>query len=331
MSSRPKGVLTWETQSQFLDIIDGYQVQIDVTTAFSDPIIDQVVYPEDDSRSAVQVSRIGASTRDTAPVSLSASNNETNERTDYFSVQLNELTNYGDLVDGTVYYWRTRPTYMDSIATVFTVEEKSFTYITGNRAPNPPTDGFSPANDEPVSSLTPMISWNAASDPDVNDTPDLLRYVVELDTLNAFTTPVMTDSTTTGNTSVQLVDPLISGYRYYYRVKTIDDDDAESAWSATQQFLTLMPPQNVAIEHGEEGVTLSWDATTTNLGSMVYSVYSSSDPQAIFPDEWAVEAVNLNTTSWQDTNATEPVKFYAVTVGIATRNVAPETSIESME
>ncbi len=315
----PEGVLSWETQSQFLEIIEGYQVQIDVTTAFTNPIIDQVVYPEDDTRSAAQASRIGASSKETALVTLSASNPETVQRTDYHSVQLNELTNYGDLVGGTVYYWRTRPIYSDSIASVFTVEEKSFTYVAGNSAPNPPTDGFSPANDDPVSSLTPMISWNAATDPDSSDTPDLLRYFVELDTLDVFSAPVVTDSTTVGNPHIQLEDPLISGYRYYYRVKTIDDEDAESEWSVTQQFVTLLPPQNVIIACGEEGVTLSWEAMATNLGNMVYTVYSSSDPEAIFPDEWAVEAVNLGTTSWQDSDATAPMKFYIVTVGSASR------------
>ncbi|MCD4817425.1 MAG: hypothetical protein K8S23_01890 [Candidatus Cloacimonetes bacterium] len=81
-----------------------------------------------------------------------------------------------------------------------------------------------------------------------------------------------------------------------------------------------MPPQNVTIIRSETGTTITWDEMPFNTRGIVYTVYSSDDPEATFSDEWIVEAVNLTTTSWQDTDLTLEKKFYKVTVGSQIRS-----------
>ena len=122
---------------------------------------------------------------------------------------------------------------------------------------------------------------------------------------------------------------MLEGYSYYYRVKTIDDEDLESSWSDTQQFLTIMPPQNVTITRSESGTTISWDGMPFNTRGIVYTVYSSDDPEATFSDEWIIEAVNLNTSSWLDTDLTSDKKFYKVTVGSETRAISNKEKVKT--
>ncbi len=284
---KPSGNLLWQTNN--LSLISSYQIQIDNNPDFLSPEVDDnVLMPN--SRS----------------VNL------------YAGVILNELPDYAGLIDNTVYYWRMRPVYNNGWESIFTDGSAHFFFNKINTAPEAPENGFSPENGNMISGLTPIISWNNASDPDLSDNSDHLKYCVELDTSNTFQNPVYTLLTEFGQTFVHVMNPLISGYRYYYRVKTIDDESAESDWSAVQQFITLIPPQNITIARAATGVMISWDAVPINIRSIAYTVYSSTDLNAVFPDGWVVEAANLTTTSWNDPNTSASCKFYRVTVGDGT-------------
>jgi len=328
-------VLCWETDSD--DYLIGFQIQIDDNSDFSSPIVDDK--QEYTSRSIISTEDIkylqnnyrretSKSKREKAGL-----NNKKEIDRDIYTfagVALNELTGYDNLVENSSYYWRMRPIYnvVWTEAVLFTDGTDNFVYNTGNNAPNAPTDGFVPANDDPIATLTPIISWNNATDPDHSDYADLLKYIVELDTLNTFTTPVLTDTTAQGTTYIQVQSDLLEGYRYYYRIKTIDDENAESGWSTTQQFLTLMPPQNVTISRTDTETTLSWDAMPFDTRGTVYTIYSSDDPNKAFPESWIVEAVNLGTTTWQDIDSTSSKKFYKVTVGSEVRAISNKVKVE---
>ncbi|MCD4817424.1 MAG: hypothetical protein K8S23_01885 [Candidatus Cloacimonetes bacterium] len=141
----------------------------------------------------------------------------------FVGIQLNELTDFENLTENTNYYWRIRPKYNTCWTEVvlYTDGTANFVFNAMNNNPNPPTEGFSPSNDAAVATLTPIISWNNATDPDYGDNSDVLRYTIEIDTTNTFATIQETHITDMGTTFVLLTTELLEGYRYYYRVKTI--------------------------------------------------------------------------------------------------------------
>ena len=206
------GELSWD--ADYYSEMDSYVIQFDEVSGFTSPFEESIELSKDGMKGL------------------------------NYSVVISDLTSYASMVDGQTYYWRIKPLYSGSIyTTYFTAIPNSFTLYKQNQLPTAPVSGFSPANDD-LETTTPMLNWNAGSDPDGH--AEDLKYRLEVDNDNTFSTPVFTDTTDPGETFSQLTG-LTDGLRYYYRVKTIDTDLAESAWSATQQFITVMPPQSVKI------------------------------------------------------------------------------------
>jgi len=233
-----------------------------------------------------------------------------------FSVPLNSFANYVALHDNNTYYWRMRPIYNDKRRyTSFSEVPGSFTLDLTNSSPQAPFDGFVPANDEVVSSLTPTIAWDNGYDPDPGDHPGTLHYVIQLDTVVTFATIQYEATTADGVTHADVSSGLLSGYRYFYRIKTVADQSSQSDWSSIQSFLTIMPPQNVILTSDGQNLTLSWDPMFNNTrDNLVYTIYSCPDPYALFPDGWQLAAVQLTVPTWSEP-LTEERKFYRVTVG----------------
>jgi|GEM_PF-4688960 len=115
-----------------------------------------------------------------------------------------------------------------------------------NDPPLPPTAGFSPAspnypanntlaNLTVTDDTTPRISWTGsdALDPNATDTAAKLKYTVEIATDRLFTTVVRTLNSNLGQAYVDVPagSALANQTIYYYRVRTIDDDAAVSAWT----------------------------------------------------------------------------------------------------
>ncbi|MBN1338292.1 MAG: VCBS repeat-containing protein [Bacteroidales bacterium] len=208
---KPADWLTWEVQH--LASLAGYSIQVDEQAGFINPLED---YIDINSKKGKMIQHDKGLT---------------------YSIALNELGFYPFLTDNTVYHWRMRPVYLDGDSTCFTHPAPWFFFNKENTAPFPPMEGFNPAGDVAIGTLTPLISWNAAFDPDsISDHPGTLRYTVEVDTNNTFSSMIYTQTTAMGITYVQVNPALMEGYRYYYRIKTMDDEGLESAWSATQSF-----------------------------------------------------------------------------------------------
>ncbi|MDA3884892.1 MAG: hypothetical protein PF638_04790 [Candidatus Delongbacteria bacterium] len=68
-------------------------------------------------------------------------------------------------------------------------------------------------------------------------------------------------------------------------------------------------PSNISLNVVGTEATLGWDALS---GADTYNVYSSLDPNALFPDEWTLEASEVSDTSWVDDLAAEGKKFYRI-------------------
>jgi len=238
-------------------------------------------------------------------------------KTLWTGIALTSLTQFSELQNNVTYFWRMKPVYLGvNRFTKFTETPLSFVYLaTALSAPNPPVSGFNPANDDIESSL-PKLSWNVATDPDGH--AEDLYYICQLDTISTFTTIQYADTTAAGISSVQVGSTLPEGYRYYYRVKTIDADALQSVWSAYQTFLVVMPPQDVKIMDDGTNVNLTWDAVPVNSKGVVYTVYSSINPYAAFPSGWTVAATQLTSPAWSEPHSATK-KFYRITVGSSSK------------
>lgn len=144
-----------------------------------------------------------------------------------------------DLPDDLDYFWSVvaygsdDPQHLDGIVTVGTPEVSRFHLNRQNNPPNPVVSGFSPANGMGTDDSSPLISWNPATDPDIDDTPETLRYRFELGT--NFNNPLVSLSTNPGQTQAQIPIQLATGI-WYYRILTLDDENEISIWSETQFF-----------------------------------------------------------------------------------------------
>jgi uncharacterized repeat protein (TIGR02543 family) len=66
----------------------------------------------------------------------------------------------------------------------------------------------------------------------------------------------------------------------------------------TWQNLPLQPPTNYTIISTSSEATITWDGA---LGA-TYDIYSSEDPNALFPDDWTLEVSGETDPSWIDNN-----------------------------
>ncbi|MCP4710187.1 MAG: right-handed parallel beta-helix repeat-containing protein, partial [Planctomycetes bacterium] len=178
------------------------------------------------------------------------------------------------LVDNTGYFWRVEAY---DLAENTTIGNPIFSYFHLNYAndcPYPPAGGFSPGNGSTTGDPTPIISWDPAEDPDIDDPPETLWYVLEL-AANSNFTAATSHTAFEGTTQVEITPALSDGI-WYYRVKTYDDQGCGSDWSVTISFEIVscgMPTQPVA--QSPIGNSIVTD-TTPDL-----TVVNATDPQEL--------------------------------------------------
>ena len=175
---------------------------------------------------------------------------------DAFAIMLGQLEGYGNLQADTSYFWRVRADDNYGLSSEWTDGANWFTFLPQNHAPAPPDSGFSPANGEEVISLTPVITWNDADDPDPDDNGDNLSYVIRLSEDSLFAGFVYYDTTAPGINQITPSYELDDNTHYYYQVKTLDDGGLSSDWSARQNFWTNhynFPPEPFPLYGPESG------------------------------------------------------------------------------
>ncbi|MBI4834751.1 MAG: PQQ-binding-like beta-propeller repeat protein [Planctomycetes bacterium] len=140
----------------------------------------------------------------------------------------------------------------------------------GNRAPSPPTAGFTPADNATITSTTPAISWNAAVDPDAGDPSNTLSYLVRVDDDGE----ILLDydyitATLAGVTSITLPSAITDNTNLTYAVRAIDASLAYSEWSEAQSFWinraqdAPLSPTNFRAEAGNGYVDLFWQSSAS--------------------------------------------------------------------
>ncbi len=125
--------------------------------------------------------------------------------------------------------------------------------FTTNYKPNQPSTPYTSGSANPVkTTLTPTFSA-IFSDTDAPDTGD--SYQIQVNTSSDFTGTSMWDSTKTAfspvinnNTRSSNItyngSSLVAGTQYFWRIMFWDNNDLESIWSTTSNFITAGPPQN---------------------------------------------------------------------------------------
>ncbi|MBU1064655.1 T9SS type A sorting domain-containing protein [bacterium] len=102
-----------------------------------------------------------------------------------------------------------------------------------NTPPSAPLSGFSP-HMEITKTLRPLFRWNPAIDTDVRDR---IKYRVQISRDSTFTnTRFITQDSRYHLTQIRLKTGLVENTTYFWRVRSIDLEDALSPWSRINQF-----------------------------------------------------------------------------------------------
>lgn len=153
-----------------------------------------------------------------------------------------------------------------------------------NKAPSTPSQIF-PLNNTLCIDNAVNFEWNASTDPENN----ALTYKIEISENSSFTNLAFNETSTTSSRIISLP----KGNAYYWRVKAVDSEQAESGYSSVSQFLTegegvsnhlpfspdlVSPTLNAEIDG--TSTTLSWTASDVDNDALTYDVYldTTSNP-----------------------------------------------------
>jgi len=337
----PDGYLVWTLSSDIdFDDILSYHIQLDDSSNFNSPEVNE--------------SDVGLNTI------LKIINNQwktMNPKTadSAFVIQLNDFTDFGNLVDNAIYYWRVQSLDNNNGSSEWTDGSNNFFFNKVNNPPNAVVSGFTPADSVVVSDLSPTVGWQAAEDPDHSDNATNLAYKFQLSGSLDFTSILVELEINPGVTFVKLND-LEDEHIYFYQVQTIDDEDLVSAWSAVQAFITnvkLDPPSDFALLEPKDGssissneVTFSWAKSyDPDLGDYVnYAVYISQDSEFGVFDKidtgsdtitiianldngtyyWKVSAYDTDSLlTWGSNTDNDPWEIQINTSGLSENNALP--------
>ncbi len=192
--------------------------------------------------------------------------------------------------------------------------------VTVNQPPSTPTLA-DPGTVDTDGSFT--VSWSAATDPDgtVN------HYQLQISDADTFTT--VTDEWNTSGTS-QLVTVTSQGV-YYFRVRAIDNQDLNGAWSNTVDITVLLPPSAPSLNNpGDIDVvgtfTVSWTASTDPDGTVTHYQFQISDTSG-----FATILFTTNTTQLsQVVTAPNGVYYFRVRAIDNDGNPSPWSNTESI-
>ncbi|MHB8994265.1 MAG: glycoside hydrolase family 78 protein [Armatimonadota bacterium] len=187
------------------------------------------------------------------------------------------------LLDNTHYWWRVRAMDVGGLVSDWSPTQDFWVNLV-NQAPRAPDSGFDPANGRQIVDDTPAISWTAAIDDDPFDGPTL-HYIVELSKLEDFSRIDYQYTTADGVTTTTATVALTDRTTWYWRVRAVDDDGAQSPWSVVQNFVLDMnnqPPvlSNPVVNpmYGPRGITYTLEVTYTDAeGDAPGKVYCGFD------------------------------------------------------
>jgi hypothetical protein len=244
----PEGYLVWtfSTDVDFNDHI-AYRIQLDTNSDFSNPVIDET----DINLSTILSSVKNRWKADDLCLTAVKNQRQVNSKLadSAYVIQIEDLTNYANLLDNTIYYWRIQAADINGGKSAWTNGSHNFFFNKINNPPSAVVAGFSPADSMSISSLTPVISWNASADPDLSDDPGKLHYTLQISSSSKFSSILHEYQTDPGINYVG-VDGLTDDAIFFYHIKSYDDEGLSSDWSGAQAFIVntkLDPPNSFSL------------------------------------------------------------------------------------
>ena len=244
-------------------------------------------------------------------------------------LQVDSLSGYGPLLDETIsfiigsldpsgilldnhrYFWRVNSKNCFGDESGYTISLNSFYFNIENDPPYPPISGYSPSNGEEVVSLSPIITWNHATDPDPSDNGDNLSYAIRMSQYPEFGEGAYSDTTDPGINQIQPAEELEDNSHYYYGIMTIDDEGLSSEWSETQDFWTnhynfppepfpLYSPEDLAIQvvlytNFNWGNTIDYDPLSSFTFTHEYSTNEQFENPVISHPELTETTLTIET------------------------------------
>lgn len=178
-----------------------------------------------------------------------------------------------------------------------------------NSAPTIPSQVY-PLNNTVCIDNNIVFEWNGSTDLEGNR----ITYVLEISENSSFTPLLETQNTFSESKLISLS----KGKSYYWRIKAIDSQFAESAYSSVSHFLTEgvgvsnhipFAPSLVAPEINTQidgtSTILSWSASDVDGDTLTYDVYldMNEDPTTLVSE-------NLSGTTFNATNLTAASTYY---------------------
>ena len=183
------------------------------------------------------------------------------------------------LSDDKRYYYRVKAIDNHKVSSSYS---KPGTYIFNrvNDTPETVVAGFNIKDNVIVKTTSPKLSFTSAKDQDFSDNSTNLKYEAMLATDKNFKSNKVTFVGFKGEASITAKN-LIDDKKYYYKLRTIDDDNAKSKWSKIHSFIInvfedspkefeLASMKNDFITYKMKNLQFKWNKTTDNdFGSSV--------------------------------------------------------------
>jgi len=260
-----------------------YHLQIDDEIDFTEPEIDA-----DTIMVVSSISKVERQSRSHTVAALMSINEEGIETV---AIQMSSLQKLDSLNDDNMYFWRVQAFDTWGDTSNYTKSTNYFTWNIENSAPKAVSSGFHPEEGTVAKSLNPTVTWDHAEDPDQSDNIETLHYILEIDDNNFQSDALYRYVSVNGKNSITITDTLDDDHQWYYRIKTVDDDGAESDWSRVMRFYTnsqddppepfnlIMPLNQASIDPIPAQLFFSWEKTQdSDPGSfLTYGVEVASD------------------------------------------------------
>ncbi len=214
---------------------------------------------------------------------------------------------YGSVGHAT-YYWRVRHQDDHEAWSDWSAETSFTTIPSSNRPPAQPAN-LSPAAGSTGTSLTPVLSASAFSDPDTGDTHMASQWQIRT---GSYSSPAFDSIASGAQLTAITVSPgnLQGSTTYYWHVRYQESHGIWSAWSEETSFTTAAPPArpgNTAPAAGATGVS-----PTLVLSSSSFSDPDAGDTHAA--SQWQITALAGDYSSPAFDSAPDAVNLTGITV-----------------
>ena len=178
-----------------------------------------------------------------------------------------------------------------------------------NTSPSVPSQIY-PLNNTICIDNNVVFEWNASTDAEGNN----ITYKIEISENSSFSSLSHSETSFSASKLISLT----KGKAYYWRVKAVDSESAESAYSSVSQFLTegdgvsnhvpfaptlVAPALNSEIDG--TSTILSWSASDVDDDPLTYDVYLDTNSDAT-----TKVSENQSTTTFDATGLTAATTYY---------------------